>query len=112
MRALGYDPRLYVEENAQLKAVLDAIGSGCFSHQEPDRYRGMVNSLLTRDHYLLMADFGSYVKTQLEVDKLFGQEGAWAERALRNVAGMGIFSVDRTIGDYASHIWHTRGLSN
>ena len=112
IRALGYDPRLYVEENAQLKAVLDAIAGGAFSHQEPDRYQGLVNSLLTRDHYLLMADFGSYVKTQLDVDSLFAQEGAWAERALRNVAGMGFFSVDRTIAEYASHIWHTRGLSN
>jgi glucan phosphorylase len=33
------------------------------------------------------------------------QPAAWAERALRNIAGMGGFSVDRTIADYAREVW-------
>ena len=64
---------------------------------------------LTRDPYLLMADFGAYVRTQYAVDAVFADRAAWAERALRNIAGMGRFSVDRTIGEYASRIWHTHG---
>ncbi|MFM7849700.1 MAG: glycogen/starch/alpha-glucan phosphorylase [Rubrivivax sp.] len=105
LKALGYDPRLYVEENLQLRAVLDALASGVFSHHEPERYRGLVNHLLQRDPYFLMADFGSYVRTQLEVDALFANRPAWAERALRNIAGMGPFSVDRTIGQYIERVW-------
>ena len=31
MRALGYDPRLHVEENPALRRVLDAIAGGAFS---------------------------------------------------------------------------------
>ena len=111
LKTLGYDPRLYVEQCAPLRAVLDAIGGGAFSHHERDRYQGLVHTLLTRDPYLLMADFEAYVQTQAEVDALYARRPAWAERALRNVAGMGRFSVDRTIGEYAARIWGTRGVA-
>jgi glycogen phosphorylase len=105
LRALGYDPRLYVEQSQRLKAVLDALAGGTFSHHEPDRYKHLVHGLMTRDPYLLLADFGSYVTRQLEVDAVFAQPAAWGERAIRNIAGMGFFSVDRTINDYARRIW-------
>jgi glycogen phosphorylase len=104
-KALGYDPRLYVEENHQLKRVLDAIAGGTFSPGEPERYRGLIDGLLNRDTYLLMADFADYVKTQGRVDALWRDSGAWAERALRNVAAMGPFSSDRTIREYVEKIW-------
>jgi starch phosphorylase len=105
VRALGYEPRLYYEENAQLKAVLDAIGQGAFSPGEPDRYRALIDSLLHRDSYLLLADFASYADAQHRVDLLYADRAAWADTAIRNIAGMGGFSSDRTIRDYASTIW-------
>lgn len=43
---------------------------------------------------------------QLEVDGVFAQSAAWNARAIRNIAGMGFFSVDRTINDYATRIWN------
>src|SRR5262249_35559735 len=91
IKSLGYDPRLYVEDNRQLKRVIDAIAGGTFSNGDTERYRGLVDSLLTRDTYLLMADFADYVAKQAEVDALFADRAAWAERALHNVAGMGWF---------------------
>jgi starch phosphorylase len=108
LKTLGYDPRLYVEENLQLRNVIDALGSGTFCYHEPERYKGLVYNLMQRDPYLLMADFASYVRTQLEVDALFANRAAWAERALRNIAGMGPFSVDRTIGQYIEQVWCPR----
>ena len=32
--------------------------------------------------------------------------GLWMQMAIRNVAGMGRFSSDRTIGEYARTIWN------
>ncbi len=104
-KALGYDPRLYVEENLALRAVLDAIGGGAFSHGEPERYRALVQPLLQHDPYLLMADFNDYLRVQGQVDALFNDKAAWAERALRNLAGMGPFSADRTVGEYQRLVW-------
>ncbi|WP_341887340.1 glycogen/starch/alpha-glucan phosphorylase [Variovorax sp. YR752] len=106
LRASGYQPMRYYESNPQLKNVLDAIAGGQFSAEEPGRYRGLVDSLLWGgDHYLLLADFGAYVETQLRVDALYRQGGEWASRAIANVAGMGAFSSDRTIREYAQQIW-------
>ncbi|QTN25261.1 glycogen/starch/alpha-glucan phosphorylase [Rhizobacter sp. AJA081-3] len=106
LRAAGYQPMRYYESNPQLKQVLDAIAGGAFSPEEPGRYRGLVDSLLWGgDHYLLLADYGTYVETQLRVDALYRQSGEWASRAIANVAGMGAFSSDRTIREYAQQIW-------
>ncbi|HEY4068998.1 MAG TPA: glycogen/starch/alpha-glucan phosphorylase [Burkholderiaceae bacterium] len=106
-RQAGYQPIRIYENTPVLKAVLDAISGGLFSPDEPGRYRGLVDSLLWGgDHYLLLADYESYVATQLRVDALYREPALWAERAIANVAGMGAFSSDRTIGEYARQIWH------
>ncbi|MEO5698068.1 MAG: glycogen/starch/alpha-glucan phosphorylase, partial [Burkholderiaceae bacterium] len=57
-------------------------------------------------HYLLLADYDAYVSTQLRVDDLYRDPAQWAERAISNVAGMGVFSSDRTIRAYAREIWN------
>ena len=60
------------------------------------------------DHYLLLADYASYVAKQAEVDALYRDPDAWTHMAILNVAGMGAFSSDRTIAQYAHEIWHTK----
>ncbi len=105
-REAGYQPMDLYESNPPLKAVLDAIGGGQFSPDEPGRYRGLVDSLLWGgDHYMLLADYEAYVAAQRRVDALYLDRHAWARKAILNVAGMGMFSSDRTIGEYASRIW-------
>jgi starch phosphorylase len=105
IKALGYDPRLHVEENRQLQRVIDAIANGEFSRQDEKRYRPLTDKLLNQDSYMLLADFAAYVEAQAQVDALYARPGAWAERALLNVAAMGGFSADRTIAEYAARIW-------
>jgi len=111
LQRVGYDPRLYVEQNRVLQRVLRAIASGEFSPGEPARYVGLIDGLLQRDSYFLMADFAAYVEAQHEVDQCYRDRSAWAERALRNVAGMGRFSTDRTIAEYVDRVWSVASLS-
>ena len=111
LRESGYHPLRYFEQNAKLRAVINAIGEGTFSPNEPHRYRGLMDTLLGGgDHYMLLADYESYVSTQLQVDQLYQQSARWVERAITNVAGMGVFSADRTIGEYAKTIWHVAAM--
>ncbi|MEC5213546.1 starch phosphorylase [Polaromonas sp. CG_9.5] len=107
LRQSGYQPLRHYESQPDLKNVLDAIAGDQFSPEEPGRYRALVDSLLWGgDHYLLLADYESYVATQGRVDDLYRQPAQWCERAIANVAGMGAFSSDRTIREYARQIWN------
>ena len=107
LRVAGYQPMRYYESLPALKAVLNAISAGEFSPGDPGRYRGLMESLAWGgDHYLLLADYESYVAAQNKVDELYRQPTRWCECAIANVAGMGVFSSDRTIREYASQIWH------
>lgn len=110
IKSLGYDPRLHVEQNRQLQAVIAAIADGTFSQGDAGRYRALVDMLLGRDSYLLMADFADYVATQEKVDALFRDPAAWSRRAALNIAGMGWFSSDRTIAEYVERVWSVRSL--
>jgi len=106
LRQSGYSPMRHYEGDAKLKRVLDSIARGTFSPTEPGRYGPLIDSLLWGgDHYLLLADYASYVETQGKVDALYRRPHDWATCAITNVAGMGGFSSDNTIRQYAEQIW-------
>ncbi|MEP6969892.1 MAG: glycogen/starch/alpha-glucan phosphorylase, partial [Betaproteobacteria bacterium] len=111
LRQRGYHPMGYYESVPALRSALDAIAGATFSSEEPGRYSPLVDSLLWRgDHYMLLADFGSYIAAQSRVDALYQDPKQWWARAIANVAGMGPFSSDRTIRQYASEIWRVAPL--
>jgi starch phosphorylase len=106
LRTQGYNPWTYYNANAELKQALDMIAEGFFSVEEPDRYTPIYESLTWNgDHYLLLADYASYVETQEAVGALYRDKDEWARRAILNVARVGKFSSDRTIREYAQKIW-------
>ncbi len=109
LRSAGYSPRAYYENNQMLRRVIDAIAGGDFSPHEHDRYRGLMDTLLNRDSYLLFADFADFIVAQNHVDLTYRKPQVWAERAILNIAGIGGFSSDRTIREYAKNIWMMPG---
>ena len=112
MREAGYAPRAIYEGNPELREVLDQIGAGYFSPDEPGRFQPIVQALLDHgDHYLLLADYAAYVQAQERADALYADPQAWAATAVRNVAAMGPFSSDRTIAEYAEGIWRVRPIA-
>ena len=105
LRAGGYQPRRYYESDFDLKYAIDRLADGAFSPEEPGRYQDLVSGLLGSDYYQLLADYADYVATQEKVDQCYRDPMDWTRRAVLNVAGMGMFSSDRTIQEYASEIW-------
>jgi starch phosphorylase len=87
------------------------IGSGYFSPEEPGRFRAIVDGLTQGgDRFLLLADYAAYVDCQLKVDALYSKPEEWTRKAILNVAHMGKFSSDRSIGEYAEKIWRVEPL--
>ncbi|HEX8784807.1 MAG TPA: glycogen/starch/alpha-glucan phosphorylase [Telluria sp.] len=107
LRAQPYEPRRIVEQNPELEQVLGRIRDGMFSPDEPTRFEDVHKALVDwGDHYLLLADYASYIAAQDQVDRLYREPEEWTRKAILNVAGMGIFSSDRTIAEYAGQIWN------
>jgi glycogen phosphorylase len=106
IRASGYQPRTLYQNNPALNEALNKIDGGFFSPSDRKRYHDVFNTLVNYgDHYLLLADYADYVATQNRVDQLYLNPDEWQRKAILNVAGMGAFSSDRTIRDYAVDTW-------
>ena len=105
LKGAGYRPHDYYYRNQELKQVIDMIGNGAFSPGDPNLFRPIVDALLGSDSYLLLADYASYIGCQEQVDRLYQQPYEWARTSILNTAGMGKFSSDRTIAEYAGEIW-------
>ncbi len=109
VKAGGYQPWDYYHANEELREVLDMIGSGFFSPDEQDRFKPVVDVLLRHgDHYMLLADYASYIACQKEVETAYKDQEQWVKKAILNVANMGKFSSDRTIMQYAEQIWNAK----
>ncbi|HUI21242.1 MAG TPA: glycogen/starch/alpha-glucan phosphorylase [Methylocella sp.] len=104
-RRQGLDGRAAIDQSDKLAEVLDAVASGVFSPDDPDRYRGLVDMLRNNDYFLVTADFDSYYETQRSVFRRWRDKHAWWQAAALNTAHMGWFSSDRAISEYAEEIW-------
>ena len=106
-KAAGYDPRTFYDANPSLKEAIDALASGEFSHGDRGLFEPLVQSLLTSDDYLLLADYQSYVDCQASVSAAYTDKEEWTRMSILNVARIGKFSSDRSIRDYCADIWKT-----
>ena len=102
----GYRPHDNYLANPELKQAIDMIADGAFSPGNPDRFKPISDNLLANDTYLLLADYAEYIQCQKRVDLLYQQPWEWARMSILNTAGMGKFSSDRTIAEYARDIWN------
>ena len=105
LKRTGYNPRAYYEADPELKAIIDLIASDFLEPAVPGLFQPIVDSLLTVDRYFLLADYASYVACQEQVAEAYQDPERWARLSILNIAGMGRFSSDRAIRQYAEEIW-------
>jgi starch phosphorylase len=108
LKASGYNPMDYYHGNDELRAVIDLINSGHFSHGDRDLFRPLVDSLLYDDQYLLFADYQDYLDCQDRISETFRDQDQWTRMSILNTARMGKFSSDRSINDYCRKIWQVQ----
>ena len=100
LRDAGYRPRDWIRDNPELERAIATIAA-----LDGGRFQSLAASLADWDHYLLCADYASYVATQERVSAAYADPREWARLSILNVAGMGKFSIDRTVREYARDIW-------
>ncbi len=105
-RARGISSVDIINASPILREVIDSLAGGVFSPDDPGRYRGLCDIITHHDYFMVSADFDAYFKMQRNAADHFQQPRDWLEKSARNIAGMGWFSSDRTIGEYARDIWN------
>jgi starch phosphorylase len=101
-RAGDYRPRDHYDQDAELRAAIDAIAVGAFGGVGQD----VAASLLGRDEYLTLADYRAYLDSQEQVEQAWQDRDRWTRMSVLNTARSGFFSSDRTVRDYLAGIWH------
>jgi starch phosphorylase len=102
-----YDPHWHYEHEGETRAALDFMLSEHFSRYEPGVFEPLRDALLNAgDKYMHLADLRSYLDADRRLVELYATPDRWARTAILNVAAAGKFSSDRSIGEYASQIWH------
>ena len=104
-----YNPHWHYENEPETRAALDLIFSNHFNRNEPGIFEPLREALLTHgDYYMHLADLKSYLEADGRLCHLYLDSMAWARKAILNIAGSGKFSSDRTIAEYAAHIWNVK----
>jgi glycogen phosphorylase len=102
-----YHPRNFYRHHSSIQRVMDAIAEGRFDTDARGAFRPLVTSVLdSRDPYFHLADLDSYIAAHIRASEDFSRSSDWTRKAILNVAGMGKFSSDRTIREYAGDIWN------
>jgi starch phosphorylase len=112
LKAGGYDPAAIYESNPELRLVLDIIRDGYFAPEQTGLFVPIFDSLVRQgDHYMVLADYESYVSCQASVDAAYQDQKDWTRRAILNVANVGRFSIDRLVKQYAAEVWDATPIS-
>lgn len=101
----NYNARDIYEQNPVVHRILNAFIDGTIpniTNEGPEIFDSLT---AFNDEYFLLRDFNDYVRAQKELETLYKDSRAWSRASLMNIATSGIFSSDRTVGQYAEEIW-------
>jgi starch phosphorylase len=104
-KARGYQPRDVYDATPSLKDGMDFLAAGHFSRGDRGLFAPLVETLLERDEYMLLADYQAYLECQDAVARAYADPERWVRMSILNVARIGRFSSDRAIREYCEAIW-------
>lgn len=102
-----YYPQSICDRNPKIARVLQLLDQGFFNTSDASLFKPIVHRLLHEgDPFFVLADLESYILSHERIASLYTQQDAWVKKSIYNVGGMGFFSSDRAIAQYAKEIWN------
>jgi len=106
-----YDPVSIIDQDEDLRQVMQLLESGCFNQFEPGIFDDLINSIKSPlDPWMTIADFRSFADAQQRVEDAYRDKEHWTKMSILNCANSGKFSTDRTIQEYNQEIWKLNPL--
>lgn len=101
-----YSPEHCIENDEDLKAVINLLKSAHFNSNEPGIFDNIINTLMNpHDPWMTLTDFSAYVDAQQTVSDTWQDQEKWVRMSIMNTASSGFFSTDRTMEEYNRDIW-------
>jgi starch phosphorylase len=110
VKAQGYRPSEFYDNNPELREVIDLVRKGFFSRGDADLFRSLIDTLVWSDPFMVMADFQFYSECQARVNENYKDQDSWTRKSILNTARSGRFSSDRTIREYCREIWRVQSV--
>ena len=105
LKAQGYQPGSWIDRSPLLQQVLSILTTGPLALAYPGLFEPILHAVRDHDRYLHCADIEAYCDAQRRAADTYRRPDVWNAMSIRNVAGMGRFSSDRTVREYATEIW-------
>jgi starch phosphorylase len=106
----SYHPWELVEAQPELSRVLDFLEKHLARLPSGYGVYPLLSTTRDVDEYFVLLDYADYVAAQDRIDETYPDRTRWAKASLRNIARIGWFSNDRTVGEYARDIWKVSAL--
>ncbi len=101
-----YNPQAIINNDPDLKRVVDLLRGGHFNQFEPGCFDNLINAFTSSyDPWMTVADFRSYIDAQHQAGLAYQDKARWAQMSIINSAHSGKFSTDRTMNEYNDEIW-------
>ncbi len=101
----GYNPNKYYEQDDRIKTVISMLIKGFNGESFADISDYLLWKSGSKDVYMNLADFDSYMKAHYEMDRVYKDKKEWAKKVVHSISAMGYFSSDRSIEQYNTRIW-------
>ena len=106
-----HKPWDYYHKDVRIQRIMDSLQNGFWTVDKDNKeiFEPIFQDIMFKDFYMLLADFDAYCQVQDRISDDFLNRETWVRKSLLNTAGSGIFSIDRTVSEYARDIWHIKG---
>ena len=107
----GYNAAAYYANNERLKKIVNYLNIGFAGESFADIATYLLSGHGIADPYMCLADFESYRLTHEKMMEAYADKTRWNRMSLMNIASAGYFAADRSIEEYATHIWNLKKVS-